>query len=138
MNSNYDGYYDIQQLKRIPITLHKFFEELPENDRLVIVIGLGASDRDYLDRYSLSDALITDGVITALNICWGEDLKIIEKDGVGLFWIDVDEIASVIFEATLEEHLSDLFHRTIIRCLEGERLGEKGFIEKKEGDNTNE
>ena len=51
MDTNYSGYFDVERLKAIPISIHKLYEELPDAEQRIIVLGLGCSGRNYLERY---------------------------------------------------------------------------------------
>lgn len=121
----YKGWFDICKLSRIEPSIHKFYNEMPPAESYVLTIGMSIFD-EKAQREKLYADLSWDGAIVVDDIVSADDIEVVNKERVLLFWIDLVDILEAISSSVQEEHLTELAARTVMRFLEEKLIEERG------------
>lgn len=128
----YNGWFDIMRVKSLNIKLHSFYDEMPNDNTFVMVIGLffdeEASETEtenilFCDLNWCETFIMIDGPIE------GADLELVNKERVLLWWFDENEVKSEIIKSVEMDHINDFAKDMILRYMEkaikGINLSEK-------------
>lgn len=115
--NKYQGWFDIMNLRKLPIPVHLFYDEMPNEDERVLTIALTFDadvlkpDMDYSELPWEEPMLLTD------ELLWRDEIEIVNTRRVLLYWVSTLDIENMLESCAELSHHADLARCLVMRHL---------------------
>lgn len=113
----YSGFLDFEKLNGINVPIHKFWDEKPEKNSVVIAIGLSLEDPfdEKYDGMELYDQCYECAYDYYIDTFCEQDINYFEKGIIWMFWIDTMELEKELMKLVDINHVCSIAIRQLFR-----------------------
>lgn len=113
----YEGWFDFENLCILHVPIHKFWDEKPKNNDMVLAIAVSFDDPfdKEFENIELYDQCFESVSGFFMDVFAGDEIDYNEKGMVWMFWVDIFDIEEMIKAQVKFEHLQGIAVRQVFR-----------------------